>query len=909
MQKSLIILFCLLAVSGFSQGFLHVDGKNIVDGNGANVLLRGMGLGGWMLQEGYMMQTSGFANAQYQLKNKIEALIGPANTTTFYDAWLENYIQKVDVDSMKAWGFNSLRLPMHYNLYTLPIEQEPVKNQNTWLEQGFQLTDRLLGWCAANEMYLILDLHAAPGGQGKESGISDYDPTKPSLWESEENRNKTIALWRKLAERYANEPWIGGYDLINETNWDMTNNRPLRDLSVAITNAIREVDKNHIIFIEGNWFANDFTGMTPPWDDNMVYSFHKYWSLNDQGSIQWMLDIRNRHNIPIWCGEAGENSNVWFTDAIKLFEENNIGWAWWPYKKIEEIDGPLAVQKSAGYARLLDYWNGNGSAPTADAAFKGLMDLADNLKLANCVYQKDVIDAMFRQVQTSAPKPFMRHDIPGLIFATDYDLGANGIAYWDEDVATYHVSTGTYTSWNNGWAYRNDGVDIEPCSDAAASNGYNVGWISQNEWLTYTVNINETAAYDVGFRIAAASAAGKIRLELDGRPVSGTLTLKNTGGWQNWSTVKTNGIILDYGKHILKIYCEASGYNLNFIEINNPTPTHEQDFVCLSASVENDGYTLVASCNKKIDPSLPAAPPGGFSIRTATKGIPVNSFELDNSGYQIVFTLGEKLYYEDQVYLSYSGNAITALDQSVLQPFADLRARNLLEERHAIPGLIQAEAFDANHGFELESTSDAGGGQNLGYSDVGDYADYRVTIDRAGTYDVSYRVASESNGGGIELSLIDDASRVQTVHRVTFAATGGWQTWTTSRHTGVLPAGRYTMRIKVTKALFNLNWMQFKFITGVADDPQSPLQYELAQNYPNPFNPNTKIRFALPYAQHVKLDIYNVLGRKIDTLVDEFRQAGEFEVEWNAADVASGLYFYTMQAGDFKQTRKLILQR
>jgi len=77
---------------------------------------------------------------------------------------------------------------------------------------------------------------------------------------------------------------VGGYDIINETNWDMTGNIPLRDLLSEITDSIRIVDSRHIIFIEGNWFANDFTGLTPPWDDNMVYSPHKYWSVNDRVS-------------------------------------------------------------------------------------------------------------------------------------------------------------------------------------------------------------------------------------------------------------------------------------------------------------------------------------------------------------------------------------------------------------------------------------------------------------------------------------------------------------------------------------------------------------------------------------------------------------------------------------------------
>ena len=87
-------------------------------------------------------------------------------------------------------------------------------------------------------------------------------------------------MWGKLAERYSDEPWIGGYDLLNETHWELQTFE-LRNLYIEITNEIRQYDENHVIFVEGNWYANDFSGLTPPWDDNMAYSFHKYWSYND----------------------------------------------------------------------------------------------------------------------------------------------------------------------------------------------------------------------------------------------------------------------------------------------------------------------------------------------------------------------------------------------------------------------------------------------------------------------------------------------------------------------------------------------------------------------------------------------------------------------------------------------------
>ena len=353
MKNLFLPLLALLTFSSYSQGFLRQDGQKIVDEKGNNVLLRGLGLGGWMVQEGYMLKTSDFAGPQYKIKAKITELIGEKNTAEFYDAYLKNGITKRDIDSLAAWGFNSVRLPMHYNLYTLPIEDEKIAGENTWLDKGFKMTDDLLSWCEANKIYLILDLHAAPGGQGKDANISDYDTTKPSLWESKANQDKMIAFWKKIAERYKDNPWMGAYDIINEPNWNFTgtnqngcdeeSNAPLRKLQVDITKAIREVDKNHLIFIEGNCWGNNYNGIFPLWDDNMALSFHKYWNENDKASIQKFLDYRVQYNVPIWLGESGENSNVWFTQCISLMETNNIGWAYWPMKKIENIAGVTNV--------------------------------------------------------------------------------------------------------------------------------------------------------------------------------------------------------------------------------------------------------------------------------------------------------------------------------------------------------------------------------------------------------------------------------------------------------------------------------------------------------------------------------------------------------------------------------------
>ncbi len=398
MKRITIILLAaavLVSCGKQEKDFLRTDGTNIVNGVGENVLLRGYGLGGWMLQEPYMLKLSGVAVAQYDIRNRISELVGEERMNEFYDAWLANMVTKRDIDSLKVWGFNSVRLPMHYNLFTLPVEKEPVGGENTWLVKGFEMTDSLLAWCRENEIYIILDLHAAPGGQGNDKPIADVDTTKPRLWESELNRQKTVAIWSKLAERYKDEEWIGGYDLVNETNYPLEGNKALRELFLDITSAIREVDTNHIIFIEGNQFANDYTGLTPPWDDNMAYSFHKYWNPTTVETIQKYLDIRTEFNVPFWMGESGENKNDWYKSAVQLFEANNIGWAWWTIKKVDSESGLMNITMPEGYQEIIDYWKGEGPKPDADEAWKTLLQLTENIKIENCKVNYEVIKALF----------------------------------------------------------------------------------------------------------------------------------------------------------------------------------------------------------------------------------------------------------------------------------------------------------------------------------------------------------------------------------------------------------------------------------------------------------------------------------------------------------------------------------
>ncbi len=547
-MTSLILLSALIG----QEGFLHnVDGE-IVEGNGEPILLRGFGLGGWLVPEGYMLHNqawiSGFESPT-DIENHVTDLIGAEAAEDFWELYRANYVAQADIDQIAEWGFNHLRVPFHYKqFYDSTGSETPI---------GYAIVDELISWCEPYNMYIILDMHCAPGGQNG-GPISDSDGTA-RLWLEESNKELTIQIWKEIATYYADHTLIGGYDLINEPVLPSgVTLEEFKQLYIDITEAIREVDNNHLLWIEGNWYGTDFAGLTPPWDDNMGYSFHKYWGATSLSTIQSYINMRNNYGVPLWMGESGENSNHWYYEVFKLLEENNIGWNFWTHKKVDKITSPYSAYVSPQYQIVIDYLLGNASQPTSDIASMGLTSFANSLKIENCLMRRGVVAALTDPDYGETTKPYVPHSIPGTIPAAYYDIGARGLSYSDSDY--WNDGDGGY---NDGWVFRNDGVDVEG-SDDDINIPYTVGWTEAGEWLGYTIQNVTPGTYDVSFSIAAPSSGGIFYAQMDGQNL-GVIDVPATGGWYNWDDIPAQTVTLSEGDKFLKIQIVQAGFNIQSI--------------------------------------------------------------------------------------------------------------------------------------------------------------------------------------------------------------------------------------------------------------------------------------------------------------------------------------------------------
>lgn len=396
---ALLLLLFPVVLSAQQATFIAVKGKEIIGTNHKPFLMRGTNLGNWLVPEGYMFKFTN-VNSPRLINEALVELLGPEETAIFWKKYQDTYVTAADIHYLKASGMNSIRIPFNYRLFTNELYMGQ-SNPN----RGFELLDRAIGWCKKEGLFVILDMHCAPGGQTGDNIDDGFG--YPFLFKSPAMRKLTASIWQRIAAHYKNETTVMGYDLLNEpiaTYFDAKEFNPyLEPVYKEITKAIRIVDKNHLIILGGAQWDSNFKIFGPPFDPKLVYQFHKYWTPATQDVIQEYVDFRDKYNVPIYCGETGENDDKWVGDFKTLLEKNNIGWHYWPYKKMDNVKGIITFDVPEGYDKLISYTEQPRSdfaairkAAPADRALikKALYGFLNNCKFENCHPNKGYMEAL-----------------------------------------------------------------------------------------------------------------------------------------------------------------------------------------------------------------------------------------------------------------------------------------------------------------------------------------------------------------------------------------------------------------------------------------------------------------------------------------------------------------------------------
>jgi endoglucanase len=390
---------CLLALAGCTPSFdgYSTSGDRIVDrATGEPVHLIGFGLGGWLLPEGYMWGIRALDRPR-QFEAAIEQLIGPSDAAEFWRRYHDNYVTEQDFEAMAAMGVNSVR-PALLASKLMPREQQESLPY-TFSDEGFRFLDSLVTWGTRHRIGIIWDMHGAPGAQNAEN-ISDSDG-EARLWtEPDLYWPRMDALWRRIAERYAGNPYIIGYDLLNEPllrRYEGIAEADLRTLYVQLTETIREVDPNGIIFIEGDDWAQNFRMLEPiDWDPHLVLAFHSYPPTSSARGLARWDSLRTRYDVPLWHGETGEVGAPFDRnrEATSFLRSANVGWSWWTHKKIARETQPWHCPPTQGFQRILDYWQGRAERPTAEQAREWLFDQAEKVNSRYCDFLPDMVASL-----------------------------------------------------------------------------------------------------------------------------------------------------------------------------------------------------------------------------------------------------------------------------------------------------------------------------------------------------------------------------------------------------------------------------------------------------------------------------------------------------------------------------------
>ena len=339
---------------------LRVAGDALVDEAGARVVLRGVGLGGWMNMENFI---TGYPANESAMRDAVASVLGAERADGFFERLLDRFFTADDAEFLAGLGVNCIRLPINQRHFE--SDAEPFK----WLSRGFDRLAAVVALLGEHGIYSVIDLHAVPGSQNQH-WHSDNATHVAAFWRHPHFMDRATALWVELATRFAGQRWVAGYNLLNEpADPSGLVVGPWHARTVA---AVREVDPDHIVFLDGNTYSTDFSSFGEP-VENAVYACHDYARDGmafggpydgDASRLEATFLKRTRYQretgTPIWVGEFGpvytgvpeldEPRFALLEDQLDLYASCGAGWSLWTYKDVG-LQGLVYASPSSLYMR------------------------------------------------------------------------------------------------------------------------------------------------------------------------------------------------------------------------------------------------------------------------------------------------------------------------------------------------------------------------------------------------------------------------------------------------------------------------------------------------------------------------------------------------------------------------------
>ena len=374
---ALPLLAAAAASSIAAEPLVRIEGRRFIAPDGTPLSIKGINLGNWLVPEGYMFKLQR-AKSPSQIQEGFDRLLGRERAQAFWDAFRQDYIGRDDIQFIKSVGFNTVRIPLHWRLF--------MDRDGAIGGEGWALLDRVLGWVREAGLYAIVDLHAAPGGQ---TGYHHDDGSGyPLMFYVPRDRRLTVRLWRAIAQRYAGNPSILGYDLLNEpiaAFHDLTTLNPkLEPFYRDVTHAIREVDPGRIVFLAAGQWSSRFDMLGPPFAPNLAYTYHSFWSSTDRDSIQRHLNFAALYEVPLLLGEAGEFTDEWNDGFRRLHERHGIGWVFWSYKNLDTPSTVVSIPRPAGWDEVAAYIDGTrAERPSPEVIDRAIAQYLEGIRFRN----------------------------------------------------------------------------------------------------------------------------------------------------------------------------------------------------------------------------------------------------------------------------------------------------------------------------------------------------------------------------------------------------------------------------------------------------------------------------------------------------------------------------------------------